>query len=74
VVAPALIPRKVGDKVKTDRRDAMMLAQTLRAGQLTAVWIPDEAHEAMRDLVRLRGSPPGWAALPGYDQVAKLRS
>src|SRR5208337_3970008 len=54
VVAPTLIPRKVGDKVKTDRRDAMMLAQTLRAGQLTAVWVPDEAHEAMRDLVRLR--------------------
>src|SRR5262249_8280365 len=45
VVAPALIPRKVGDKVKTDRRDAMMLAQTLRAGQLTEVWVPDEAHE-----------------------------
>ena len=39
VVAPALIPRKVGDRVKTDRRDAMMLAQTLRAGQLTAVWV-----------------------------------
>jgi transposase len=54
VVAPTLIPRKVGDRVKTDRRDAMMLAQTLRAGQLTAVWVPDEAHEAMRDLVRLR--------------------
>jgi transposase len=54
VVAPSLIPRKVGDRVKTDRRDAMMLAQTLRAGQLTSVWIPDEAHEAMRDLVRLR--------------------
>src|ERR1700704_681455 len=54
VVAPALIPRKVGDKVKTDRRDAMMLAQTLRAGQLTEVWVPDQAHEAMRDLVRLR--------------------
>src|ERR1700720_1196675 len=54
VVAPALIPRKVGDRVKTDRRDAMMLAQTLRAGQLTAVCVPDEAHEAMRDLVRLR--------------------
>jgi transposase len=50
----ALISRKVGDKVKTDRRDAMMLAQTLRARQLTAVWVPDEAHEAMRDLVRLR--------------------
>lgn len=54
VVAPSLIPRKAGDKVKTDRRDAMMLAQTLRAGQLTEVWVPDEAHEAMRDLVRLR--------------------
>jgi transposase len=47
--------------VKTDRRDAMMLAQTLRGGQLTAVWVPDEAHEAMRDLVRLRarGCPGG---------------
>lgn len=54
VVAPSLIPRKPGDKVKTDRRDAMMLAQTLRAGQLTEVWVPDQAHEAMRDLVRLR--------------------
>src|SRR5215217_6094882 len=54
VVAPTLIPRKVGDKVKIDRRDTMMLAQNLRAGQLTAVWVPDEAHEAMRDLVRLR--------------------
>ena len=54
VVAPALIPRKVGDRVKTDRRDAMMLAQTLRAGQLTAVWVPDEAHEAMRDLRKAR--------------------
>jgi transposase len=54
VVAPSLIPRKAGDKVKTDRRDAMTLAQTLRAGQLTEVWVPDEAHEAMRDLVRMR--------------------
>jgi len=45
-------PRKVGDRVKTDRRDAMMLAQTLRAGQLTAVWVPDEAHERWRDLGR----------------------
>jgi transposase len=54
VVAPSLIPRKAGDKVKTDRRDAMMLAQLLRAGQLTEVWVPDEAHEAMRDLVRMR--------------------
>ena len=54
VVAPSRIPRKAGDKVKTDRRDAMTLAQTLRAGQLTEVWVPDQAHEAMRDLVRLR--------------------
>lgn len=54
VVAPSLIPREPGDKVKTDRRDAMMLAQLLRAGQLTEVWVPDEAHEAMRDLVRMR--------------------
>jgi transposase len=54
VVAPSLIPRKPGDKVKTDRRDAMTLAQTLRAGQLTEVWVPDEAHEAMRDLMRMR--------------------
>ena len=54
VVAPSLIPRKAGEKVKTDRRDAMMLAQTLRAGQLTEVWVPDQAHEAMRDFVRLR--------------------
>ena len=54
VVAPSLIPRKAGDKIKTDRRDAMMLARLLRAGQLTEVWVPDEAHEAMRDLVRMR--------------------
>jgi len=54
VVAPSLIPRRAGDRVKTDRRDALMLVQTLRAGQLTEVWVPDEAHEAMRDLVRLR--------------------
>ena len=54
VVAPSLIPRKTGDKIKTDPRDAMMLAQLLRGGQLTEVWVPDEAHEAMRDLVRMR--------------------
>lgn len=41
-------------KVKTDRRDAMILARTLRAGQLIAVWVPDGAHEAMPDLVQLR--------------------
>ncbi|MCP5080381.1 MAG: IS110 family transposase [Alphaproteobacteria bacterium] len=54
VVAPSLIPRKPGDRIKTDRRDALNLARLYRAGELTAVWVPDEAHEAMRDLVRAR--------------------
>ena len=54
VVAPSLIPRRSGDRIKTDRRDANSLAKLHRAGELTAVWIPDEAHEAMRDLVRAR--------------------
>lgn len=54
VVAPSLIPHKSGDRVKTDRRDALKLARYLRAGELSAVWVPDEAHEALRDLVRLR--------------------
>ena len=48
VVAPSLIPIKAGDRVKTDRRDAMMLAKPHRAGELTPIWIPDAAHEAMR--------------------------
>ncbi len=55
VVAPSLIPRKAGERVKTDRRDAIMLARLLRAGELTPVWAPDADHEAMRDLIRLRG-------------------
>jgi transposase len=54
VVAPSLIPRRPGDQVKTNRRDAIGLAKLLRAGELTAVWVPDEDHEAMRDLVRAR--------------------
>ena len=56
VVAPSLIPMKAGDRVKTDRRDALMLAKLHRAGELTPIWIPDEAHEAMRDLVRARAT------------------
>ncbi|MBC7800363.1 MAG: IS110 family transposase [Gemmatimonadaceae bacterium] len=56
VVAPSLIPSKPGDRVKTDRRDAMSLAKLHRAGELTAVWVPDTAHEAMRDLVRARAT------------------
>jgi len=56
VVAPSLIPMKAGDRVKTDRRDAMMLAKLHRAGELTPIWVPDAAHEAMRDLVRARAT------------------
>jgi transposase len=54
VVAPTLVPVKPGDRVKTDRRDAEKLARSYRAGDLTLVWVPDEAHEAPRDLVRAR--------------------
>jgi transposase len=54
VVAPSLIPYKPGDRVKTNRRDAVNLVKLLRAGELTAVWVPDARHEAMRDLVRAR--------------------
>ena len=56
VVAPSLIPRRPGDRVKTNRRDAAQLARLHRAGELTPVWVPDDAHEAMRDLVRARAS------------------
>src|SRR5580692_1232111 len=54
VVAPSLIPKRAGDRVKTDRRDAASLARLHRAGELTAVWVPDPGHEAMRDMVRAR--------------------
>src|SRR5437763_766482 len=54
VVAPSLIPRRAGGRVKTDRRDAASLAKLHRAGELTAVWVPDARHEARRDLVRAR--------------------
>src|SRR5213076_3607926 len=54
VIAPTLVPTKAGDRVKTDRRDAAKLARSYRAGDLTAVWVPDEEHEALRDLVRAR--------------------
>jgi len=56
VVAPSLIPRKPGDRIKTNRRDAVQLARLLRAGELTAVWVPDEAHEAVRELIRSRAA------------------
>ncbi len=54
VIAPSLIPTKAGDRVKTDRKDAVRLARCYRAGDLTVVWVPDAATEALRDLVRAR--------------------
>jgi transposase len=54
VIAPTLIPVKAGERVKTDRRDALKLARCHRAGDLTGVWVPDASAEALRDLVRTR--------------------
>src|SRR3984885_9107801 len=54
VIAPSLVPVKAGDRVKTDRRDAEKLARSYRSDDLTAVWVPDEGSEALRDLVRAR--------------------
>lgn len=54
IVAPSLIPRKPGERIKTDRRDAVKLARLLRAGELTAIFVPTIEQEAVRDLVRAR--------------------
>ena len=54
VVAPSSIPKRSGERVKTDRRDALMLARLARANELTAIRVPDQADEAIRDLVRAR--------------------
>lgn len=54
VIAPSLIPKRVGDRVKTDRRDSLRLAELSRASELRAIWIPDPADEAIRDLARAR--------------------
>jgi transposase len=54
VVASSLVPTKPGERIKTDRRDALKLARLYRSGELTAVWVPDEDHEALRDLTRAR--------------------
>ena len=56
VVAPALIPKRAGERIKTNHRDAVTLARLHRAGELTEVWAPNPAHEAVRDLVRARES------------------
>jgi transposase len=65
VIAPSHTPTKKGVRVKNDRRDALELARLHRAGDLTAIWVPDEAHEAMRDLVRAR--------IAALDMVKKYR-
>ena len=54
VAAPSMIPRKPGQRIKTDRRDSEKLAILHRSGDLTPVWVPDTTHEALRDLVRAR--------------------
>ena len=54
VVAPSLIPKKASDRVKTNRRDSQQLARLFRAGELTGIYVPDAADEAIRDLVRGR--------------------
>jgi transposase len=54
VVAPSLVPKRPGERVKTNRRDAISLARLLRAGELKPIWVPDAVHEAVRDLVRAR--------------------
>lgn len=54
VIAPSLIPKRPGEHVKTNHRDAVTLARLHRAGELTTIWVPDLGHEAIRDLVRAR--------------------
>lgn len=54
IVAPSMIPKRPGDRVKTDKRDALRLAQLFRAGELTSVYVPTPEDEALRDLVRAR--------------------
>jgi transposase len=67
VVAPSLIPKKPGERVKTDRRDSEKLSRLDRAGELTAVWVPDQEQEAMRDLTRARED------MKGLERITKQR-
>jgi len=59
IAAPSLIPRRAGVRIKTDRRDCVRLAELSRAGELRSIWVPDEAHEAMRNLWRAREDAVG---------------
>lgn len=54
VIAPSLIPKRAGDRVKTDRRDSLSLARLLRSDEIRGVWVPDRMQEALRDLTRAR--------------------
>jgi transposase len=58
VVNPSSMPKRSGDRIKTDRRDGDALARLHRAGELTAIYIPTPDDEALRDLVRAREAPP----------------
>lgn len=71
VIAPSLIPRPAGRRIKTDRRDAVQLARLLRSGDLTAVWVPDPQLEALRDLVRARNAAQADAVRAG-NRVGKF--
>ena len=57
VAAPSMIPKKSGDRIKNDKRDAKMLARLHRSGELTAAYVPDCEDEAMRDLTRVGKMP-----------------
>jgi transposase len=72
VIAPSLTPEGSGDNIKTDRRDARMLARLHRAGELTAVHVPDERDEAIRDLTR-RLRPPARGFAPAFGCLSRLR-
>ena len=71
VIAPSLVPKKSGQNVKTDRRDAVALAHFLRSGDLTKIWVPDEACEALRDLSRAREAAKG-AETAARQQLGKF--
>jgi transposase len=72
VVSPSMIPKRSGDRVKTDRRDSLMLARLHRAGELRAIDVPDDTDEAMRDLVRAREDAVGVGTQATYRLKAFL--
>jgi len=72
VVSPSMVPKRSGDRVKTDRRDSVTLARLHRAGELRAIYVPDDADEAMRDLVRAREDAVGRGTQAKYRLKAFL--